>query len=116
MSNPPVSFRLPLKDRGRLDQLSTKTGKSLGQLIRENLGVAERDEEATYHRAWNKGYSDGHSDGVSETENKLAICYRCTFCNEPILVSPNGPEHHVILDELRRLGWGHSRCFEESRR
>ncbi len=115
MSNPPVSFRLPRKDRDRLNQLSTKTGKSLGQLIRENLGIAERDEEATYHRAWNVGYEAGHSDGVNYTEKKFAIYYRCVVCNEPILVVPNGPEHQAIVNELYRLRWGHAKCHEASR-
>lgn len=115
MSNPSVTFRISPKDRGRLDQLAAKTGKSFGQLLRENLGIAERDEGATYHRAWNEGYEAGHSDGVSESKKKFAIYYRCNVCDETLLVVPKGPEHQAIVNTLYSERWGHVKCQEASR-
>lgn len=113
MSNPAVTFRISREDRRRLDDLRVKTGKSLGQLLRETLGIAERDEEATYHVAWNEGYDAGHVDGVSETEKRYALYVRCCVCNKPFLVEPNSPCHQVVVNELHRLRWGHGECVNK---
>ncbi len=115
VSNPAVTFRVPPEDRARLERLTAKTGKSLGQLLRENLGVAERDVQSAYDRGWDQGLAIGIEEGRKGGKEAWAIYYYCCVCREKIEVRPNSPVHQAIVNALHERKWGHKACHESTR-
>jgi hypothetical protein len=89
MSNQGITLRVDPESRERLDELRWKTNKSLGRLVRENLGVQERDESASFERGrkegYAKGYAKGKEDGLLEARNTLAK--PCPMCNKMMVFS-----------------------------
>jgi hypothetical protein len=114
MSNPSVTFRVTPADRKRLADLMTRTGKSLGQILREGLGLAERDETAAFNRGVAHGQKLGFDRGLEEGEKRFAIHYYCSICGkyDPIVL-PGSKDHQAVVDALHEKGWGHSECHRK---
>lgn len=113
MSNPAVTFRVEPRARERLDALTAKTGKSLGQVLRESLGVAEREEGATYDRGWTAGYAKGLKEG-EERGRKAAfgrVNLPCSKCGKTFEM--NFYDHKeaagVLLNAFGK--WAHRDCL-----
>ena len=113
MSNPSVTFRVSPKDRERLTAIAARTGKSLGQIIRENLGLAERNEAAAFIRGLAQGQKLGFDRGLAEGKKLYAIYFYCSVCREyDMIVMPGTPAHRAVVDALYEKGWGHSGCHQ----
>jgi predicted transcriptional regulator len=114
MSNPSVSFRIPLEVRERLDELKAKTGQSLGELLRQSLGVTERNVQSAHDTGWDEGRAigieQGKKWGYAEAKQEWLIYYYCNICKDKIEIRPNTPVHQAIVDALYERNWGHSRC------
>lgn len=117
MSNPAVTFRVTPTDRERLENLTRKTGKSLGELLRENLGLAERSEAATYDRGWSEGYDVGKTDGIAEGKKAAfgSVYLECCVCKKTFLLNfyQNKEAASVLTDAFSR--WGHGACLRNAR-
>ncbi len=116
MSNPSVTFRLLPEDRDRLDALAVRTGKSLGQLLRENLGLAERDEEATYSVGWNDGFGHGLEEGREEGRKSAfgSVALPCMHCGKVFVVNfyQDRNAASVLLEAFSK--WGHKECLRRT--
>lgn len=118
MSNPAVSFRVTRDDRKRLASLSQRTGKSLGQLLREALIASEREETSTFNRGWAAGYAAGAKAGRSEGHKAAfgSVYLLCRWCGKTFLVNfyQNRKVAKVLNDSF--VQWGHPECIARARR
>lgn len=116
MSNPGVTFRVPGEGRRRLDELVKFTGKSLGQLLCENLGLQERSEEKTFEK--------GRLYGIIQGQNTLSSS--CRECRRPIVIYLAADEWRlwnklILTDDLEKYvcgncARGQNRSDESARR
>ena len=78
MSNPSITFRLSEEDKERVRELAWKAGKSLGQVLRECLGVAEGSYAEAFNRGRREGIEVGRKQGAEETAYSLRFpCGKC---------------------------------------
>jgi flagellar biosynthesis/type III secretory pathway protein FliH len=116
MSNPAVTFRVSPEDLRKLERLEKRTGQSRGRLLRENLGIAERDADGAFERGhstgWDEGYEAGRKQGFEEGKKTFAIGYYCNVCKKPIPIRSDSPLElrQAIVDDLYRRKWGHNDC------
>ena len=117
MSNPGVTFRVTPADRKRLDDLVKRTGKTLGQILRENLGLAERDETAAFNRGSAHGQKLGFDRGLEHGRKLYAVYFYCCVCRkDDLIVMPNSNTHKAVVDLLYAKGWGHTECIRRQPR
>lgn len=89
-THPTVAFRVDLATRARLDDLSHRTGRGLGEIVREALGVVEARAAADYAR----GFADG---------SRAPLEVPCARCAVPLRV-PRADAQDIIR---RRAGLIH---------
>ena len=99
--NPSVSIRVSREMNIRLKTLKDQTGKSLGDILREALGVQEPASKAAY----SKGYGKGHADA----EKRYCIEYRCSVCNGRLTISHESSKR-AAATYMRERGWAHGAC------
>jgi len=106
--HPAITVHLPDREtHARLIELRDRTGLSLGQLVRQTLGVVEKDIEDVYCHAWEEGEREGWSQ--AEAHYRLAVA--CTVCHEPLEVTSGSPAAQAAASAL--AGWRHARCHEQ---
>jgi hypothetical protein len=69
-ANPSVTFRVTLEELKQLRAMRTKTGLSLSELLRRNLGVTKTRLDETYDRGFRDGYG------------RFEVA--CSVCGEPM--------------------------------
>ena len=112
MSNPGVTFRVSPADRKRLDDIVARSGKSLGRVLHELLGLAERDEVASYNRGFADGEKLGVSRGLEQGRIKHEILFRCCVCGKgDLVIEPNSAVHQAVANALHAARWGHKKCL-----
>ncbi len=104
--NPTVSVRVSSEIYERLTILREKSGKSLGDILREAVDVQAPSTEGAY----NRGYYRGRADA----EKLYGVNYRCGICNE-VLAIDHTTEKQAAAQYMREHGWGHSSCHEQTR-
>lgn len=123
MSNPCVSFRVSETDLNRLRELERLSGRSRGELLRQNLALAQRNAKVEYDRAWHLGWQDGYAkgkaNGVSEgqkwglSEGAYRLRIPCSNCGKDLEVdfadTKFGPLYWRCVREVL-TGIHHSRC------
>ena len=139
--NPMVSFRLKREYYDRLKDVVERSGKSMGQFVREIALDVNKEESASYKC----GYEDGHKDGYKEgydrrskvfnlnnpgieyvsgrkrgreegyekAKKEYQIWYYCIVCGERIDMLPNGDDHKAMIEYMREDGWAHGTCYKE---
>ena len=71
-AHPAITIHLPDREtRAKIDELSERSGLSMGQLVKRALGVVEHDADAEYEAAYSLGYADGNSAGRAEWQAVL---------------------------------------------
>jgi hypothetical protein len=91
-SHPVIAVRVDEDTDAALRDLSKKTGKSLGALIKENLEVQKRDEGKAYESA----------------KSEYQILIPCAKCGKPMVLSPGSKMHQATIKSL--AGWSHAKC------
>ena len=69
-------------------------------------GTMKRESDLNASTSYKRGYSDGLEDG----KKKYAIDYRCSICNEPIIMVPMSEDHKAMVQYMHEHGWHHSIC------
>jgi len=99
--HPAIVIRVTKEIFDKLKELQNKTGKTLAQLVRENLGIQMRNEQNAYR----KGYEDA--------KKKYLVSYPCAVCGETIEVE--SPEEKAAIKKyMRQYEWGHQSCHEKT--
>lgn len=100
-THPVVSIRVDQDTAKTLKEISETTGKSLGQLIKENLKIqkiTEKDIQKRVQQEYDKGADD------------YEIWYYCARCGEKIIISPNSRQHKAVIEYMKEHRWGHKNC------
>ena len=99
--NPTISIRVSTDIRDRLQQLRERSGKSLGDILREALDVQEP--------ATAKAYRQGFVKGRAEGEKIFRVDYRCGVCNGRIPIVHDATKR-AVATYMRENGWVHASC------
>ena len=104
--NPTVSVRVSKEMYDRLKALRERSGTSLGDILREALGVQEPATRAAYSR--------GHRKGCADTEKLYRVDYRCSVCNGRLTIDHDTAKG-AAAEYMREHGWAHSSCLQQAR-
>ena len=96
-SHPTVSIRVSRALYDQLDDLRNRSGKSLGDILRE----AVRRQGPSAHRS----YMLGHE----AAKKYYAVYYRCSVCRAPILIY-TARAKAAVAQYMNEHGWAHSEC------
>jgi len=96
-THPTVSVRVSKDLYDQLKHLREKSGKSLGDIMREALGK----QAPTVMKAFERGY-------IAAGE-KLKVVYPCSVCGKLILVT-TPDEKKAIASYMKEHGWAHGEC------
>ena len=99
--NPTISIRVSRDIRDRLQQLRERSGKSLGDILREALDVQEPAAGAAYRR--------GYMNGRTSAEKIFRVDYRCSVCNGRLTIVRDTAKR-AAATYMRENGWAHASC------
>jgi predicted DNA-binding protein len=99
-SHPTVSIRVSRELYDSLKELRLKSGKSLGDILREALGK----QAPTVKQAFDRGYK--------MASEKFRVIYHCSTCDKPIEVT-TPDEKKAIADYMKEHRWSHSQCLKK---
>lgn len=97
-THPTVSVRVSQDLYDQLKELREKSGKSLGDILREAL----KKQAPSVNQAFTNGYSKG-----AET---YRVTYACSICGKPIVVT-TPQERADVASYMKQNGWGHKSCL-----
>ena len=98
---PTVSIRVPKEMYDRLKALKEQGDKSLGDILREALGVQEPATRAASNRGYRKGYADA--------EKLYRVNFRCSVCNGRLFIDDDTSKR-AAAEYMQQNGWSHSSC------
>ena len=102
-SHPTISVRVDRELFDRLQDLKGHSGKSIGDILREALGVQAP--------ATRKAYDRGYKKGTLDAEGWYRVQYSCTVCGGLVaLTSPQGKE--IAARSMQEAGGAHLRCID----
>jgi len=98
--NPTISIRVSRQFYEELKDFQALTGKSIGDILREALGKQAPSAQEAF------------DNGVRVAEDMHKIVFKCSVCggNEEVF---GEVEKKAVALELKRLGWGHSKCLKQ---
>jgi hypothetical protein len=96
-SHPTISIRVSQDLKKQLDEIKEMSGKSVGDILREAVGVQSKSVK----NAWNRGHSLAKS--------KYGVWYKCSVCGGNILIESNDAKKDAGK-LMREAGWRHSSC------
>ena len=102
--NPTVSIRVSRELYDRLKTLREQSDKSLGDILREALGVQEPATRAAYSRGYKKGCDDA--------EKLYRVDYRCSVCNGRLTINQDTSKQ-AAAKYMRAHGWSHRSCRQQ---
>jgi len=96
-SHPTISIRVSQDLKEQLDEIREKSGKSIGDILREAVGVQSKSVK----NAWNVGHS--------AAKIKYGVWYKCSVCGGNILIESDN-EKKAAGKLMREHGWQHGKC------
>lgn len=97
-SHPVIAIRV---DRGlylQLMELKKNGDKSLGDILREALGI----QKANLQKAFDRGFE--------EAKERYCITYPCSVCGKPMEITHDTTKE-AVRRYMREHGWRHSSCI-----
>ena len=96
-SHPIISIRVSQDLKEQLDEIREMSGKSVGDILREAVGV----QSVSIKDAWKRGVS--HGKGL------YGVSYKCSICGGNMLIeSANAKKAAAIY--MREHRWHHNSC------
>ncbi|MEE9247671.1 MAG: ribbon-helix-helix domain-containing protein [Dehalococcoidia bacterium] len=102
--NPVVSIRVSKEVYGRLKELKERSGKSVGDVLREALGKQDPTAKAAYSRGYKKGWA--------EAEHRYRVDYPCRKCYGTLTILLD-KEKQAAATFMIQGGWVHSACPQQ---
>ena len=99
-THPTLSIRVSQDLYDQLKELREKSGKSLGDILREALDKQAPSTNKAFQRGFNKA------------RRQFVVTYRCSICGGPIEVT-TGREKQEIVEYMRSEGWAHGGCLNK---
>jgi predicted transcriptional regulator len=100
-SHPIVSIRVDQELYDQLKELREKSGKSLGDILREALSI----QAPSVHNSYSRGFKAGYKDA----EKVYRVDYKCSVCGGNMTVR-SVEEKEDIARYMRDKGWKHVEC------
>lgn len=115
-AHPTISVRVSRHLYDRLDEIRTREGKSFGDILREAVGVQERDTSNAYSRGFREGrkkgeedgYTRGRAEGEAAARNRYLVKYQCSTCGGWIELSSD--EEKEAARQRMEQSWVHDPC------
>lgn len=99
--HPTVSVRVSRELYERLQALKRDGGKSLGDILREAVGVQARSARAAYSRGYNTGYA--------EAEKRYRVDFPCHKCDGLMSIEHPGTKQ-AAAQYMHEHRWTHAAC------
>ena len=100
LTHPTVSIRVSQDLYDQLKDLREKSGKSLGDILREALDKQAPSTNKAFQRGFNKA------------RRQFVVMYRCLICGGPIEVTTD-KEKQGIASYMKSEGWAHDGCIHK---
>lgn len=102
--NPVISFRVTQEELERIEEIARLSGKSVGVMVREQLGIYAKD-------ARDKSvYQQGYNEGFAEASEQFRIWYHCCICGEKLWLAPDSNAHEAMMELMWTADWAHNSC------
>ena len=101
--NPTVSIRVSKEMYDRLKALKEQGDKSLGDILREALGVQEPATRAARSRGYRKG-------GYADAKKLYRVNFRCSVCNGRLFIDDDTSKR-AAAEYMQQNGWSHNSCL-----
>jgi hypothetical protein len=99
-SHPTISIRVDQELKKKLDEIKEVSGKSVGDILREAVGV----QAASAKSAYEKGYT--------KAKKEWGVTYKCAVCGGTMwIISPE--EKKDAAQYMREHGWAHGKCLQK---
>lgn len=96
--HPIISLRVDAALKAKLDEIRAESGKSVGDILREAVGVQA------------KSVKKAHQLGYSKARLMYRVIYHCKGCGGTMeIASPE--EKEAAARYMRENRWGHTRCL-----
>ncbi len=96
-SHPIVSIRVSEDLKKQLDEIREMSGKSVGDILREAVGV----QGVSIKNAWKRGVS--HGKGL------YGVWFKCSICGGNMIIHTTD-EKKAAGTFMREHGWHHNSC------
>jgi Ribbon-helix-helix protein, copG family len=130
-THPTVAVHCDVETKARLVALREATGLSLGELVKQALGLLERDVDVARQIGLADGRAEGRSLGVeeghvvgeaegynlgfAEADARYRVCYPCAVCGSLISILVDSAEAKVMVKALVDARWAHAACRKKRR-
>ena len=99
-THPIVSVRVDQELKKQLDEIREKSGKSVGDILREALKIQAPSVKAAYDRGFNMA------------KKEYGVWYKCRICGGDLLIHTD-EEKKDAARYMREHGWRHSECLSK---
>ena len=96
-SHPIISLRVSQDLKKQLDEIREMSGKSIGDILREAVGVQSK----SIKNAWNHGRSLAKSI--------YGVRYKCSICGGDMIIE-SADEKKAAARYMREHSWHHNSC------
>ena len=96
-SHPIISIRVSQDLKKQLDEIKEMSGKSVGDILREAVGVQAKSTK--------KAYTVGHTAG----KYSYGLTYKCSRCGGTMWID-TPEEKKAAAQYMREHGWRHGNC------
>ncbi len=96
-SHPIISIRVSEDLKEQLDEIKEMSGKSIGDILREAVGVQSK----SIKNAWNRSRS--------LAKREYGVWYKCKYCGGNMLIESDD-EKKAVAKYMREHGWHHGSC------
>lgn len=104
-ANPVISIRVSKDLYAQLKAIKKQSNKSVGDVLREALGLQQADVQSDVEFA----YTEGYIEGRVEAEAEYRVDYRCSICGGTIAITTDN-EKKAAATCMREHGWRHGTC------
>lgn len=98
-THPVASVRVDQKLKQQLDVIKRMSGKSVGDILREAVGVQ------------NPSTKNAYALGFSNATKAYRVQYKCNICGGTALLQ-SSEEKKAAAQYMREHGWAHANCIK----
>ena len=96
-SHPTISIRVSQDLKKQLDEIKEMSGKSIGDILREAVGVQS------------KSVKIARKIGDGLAKSKYGVRYKCSVCGGDMIID-TADEKKAAAKFMRESGWKHTSC------
>jgi len=118
--HPCIGVHVDVPTRDRLLELRRRSGLSFGQLVKQALGLLEKDVGSAWELGRKRGLEEGRQIGfvegrdaaLAKARSAYLLTYPCSVCGEPVEILRGSDSAEAAVAALVEDRWAHGRCLE----